>query len=93
MMKFSLPTAFGKKVSLVIGLVVLSAFQAQAFDKAHLLNLKAVKACVECDLRGATLTGANLFIKPRHSATLFSASRSLSILDQVTTSSISEVSV
>ena len=64
-MKFSLPTAFGKKVSLVIGLVVLSAFQAQAFDKAHLLKLKAVNACEDCDLRGAdlqlaNLTGANL---------------------------------
>ena len=65
MMMFSLPTAFGKKVSLVIGLVVLSAFQAQAFDKAHLLKLKAVNACEDCDLRGAdlqlaNLTGANL---------------------------------
>ena len=64
-MKFSLSTAFGKKVSLVIGLVVLSAFQAQAFDKAHLLKLKAVNACEDCDLRGAdlqlaNLTGANL---------------------------------
>ena len=56
-MKFSLPTAFGKKVSLVIGLVVLSAFQAQAFDKVHLLKLKALNACEDCDLRAANLTG------------------------------------
>jgi len=60
MMKFSLPTAFGKKVTLVIGLAVLSAFQAQAFDKAHLLKLKAVNACVDCDLRGDNLSKANL---------------------------------
>jgi hypothetical protein len=59
-MKFSLPTAFGKKVTLVIGLVVLSAFQAQAFDKAHLLKLKALNACEDCDLRGANLSRANL---------------------------------
>ena len=58
--KFSLPTAFGKKVSLVIGLVVLSAFQAQAFDKVHLLKLKALNACEDCDLRAANLTGADL---------------------------------
>ena len=59
-MKFSLATAFGKKVSLVIGLVVLSAFQAQAFDKVHLLKLKALNACEDCDLRAANLTGENL---------------------------------
>ena len=60
MMKFSLPTAFGKKVSLVIGLVVLSAFQAQAFDKAHREKLLSTNDCKECNLRGAYLGGADL---------------------------------
>ena len=59
-MKFSLPTAFGKKVTLVIGLAVLSAFQAQAFDKAHLLTLKDLDACEKCDLSGADLQSAKV---------------------------------
>jgi len=59
-MMFSLLTAFGKKVSLVIGLVVLSAFQAQAFDKAHRETLLSTNDCKECNLRGANLRGADL---------------------------------
>ena len=49
-----------KKVALVIGLVVLSAFQAQAFDERQLMKFKALNKCENCDLSKANLSYANL---------------------------------
>ena len=56
---------------LLVGVLALTCFQAQAFDEKSLAKLKALNACVGCDLSGvdlkkailekAKLSGANLF--------------------------------
>ena len=45
---------------LTIAVLLGSAGAAQAFDETSLKKLKALNACVGCDLSGANLTGADL---------------------------------
>ena len=44
----------------ILGTIILVSFASQAFDETHLKKLKALNACVACDLSKANLVGANL---------------------------------
>ena len=44
----------------ILGTIILVSFASQAFDETHLKKLKALNACVACDLSKAILVGANL---------------------------------
>ena len=44
----------------ILGTIILVSFASQAFDETHLKKLKALNACVGCDLSKAKLIGADL---------------------------------